>query len=83
MDKESFRSSLDALGLSIGKFSELTGWSERTVYAWGDRTPVPYQARLILALLADRSGISIEIEANLSFVAKRARNQEANRFKVI
>ena len=59
MNKDQFRTALDALGLDYDGFSNLTGWSKATLYDWGARAPVPRPARCILVLLADRAGVSI------------------------
>ena len=60
MDKAGFRAALGTLGLTVASFAELTGWSAATVYEWGSRSPVPYQARCILWLLAERKGVRID-----------------------
>jgi hypothetical protein len=40
MDKDAFRSALKALHLTCEDFAELTGWSVRTAYEWGERLSV-------------------------------------------
>lgn len=56
MEKNEFRARLTRLGLSCEEFAALMGVSLRTCYDWGARSPVPYAARLVLALLEERGG---------------------------
>ena len=56
MDKIEFRQAIKRNGLSCDEFAALIGRSIRQIYAFGDTTPVPYYARVILRLLDERGG---------------------------
>lgn len=56
MTKAEFRQAIKRNGLSCDDFAEIAGRCVRTVYAFGEETPVPYYARLILRLLDERGG---------------------------
>jgi hypothetical protein len=57
MNKEQFRAALKRNGLTVDEFAELIGKSERTVYSFGARYPVPIYARVILELIEARGGL--------------------------
>jgi hypothetical protein len=83
MGKDAFRSALKALHLTCEDFAELSGWSVRTVYEWGERLPVPYPARLILELLAERNGVRLDGDPRLPVIREQTpARQRAERFRI-
>lgn len=57
MDRNEFRQALCRHRISCEEFAELIGRHRETVYKFGEATPVPYYARLILRLLDERGGV--------------------------
>lgn len=86
MDKQEFRSALEALRLSCDEFADLTGWSRATVYDWGSRAPVPHPARCIIALLAERVGVDLDAQVRLPPAVRHQRQlaamSNAERFRI-
>lgn len=83
MDKTEFRSALRAVGYTCAEFAALTGWSTKTIYEWGtDRSAVPYQARLIVDLLAERKGAQINGSQAPQQSSQRHVRQRAERFRI-
>jgi hypothetical protein len=85
MDKNQFRAALEDLRLSCEDFATLTGWSRATVYDWGARTPIPHPVRCILALLAERNGVSLNVSVDLPSAQRRpapAAAIRAERFRI-
>ena len=58
MMKQQFRDELKRVGLSVADFAQLIGKTEKTVYDFGNRLPVPIYARVILRLVDERGGLS-------------------------
>lgn len=56
MTRDQFRARLTALDLTCEEFAALINRNVNTVYDWGGRYGVPYDARLVLVLLEERGG---------------------------
>ncbi len=54
MDKKEFRLAIKRCGLTCDEFALLTGRNLNTIYGFGERSPVPYYACVILKLLKER-----------------------------
>jgi hypothetical protein len=77
MDKHQFRAALEVLRLNCDEFADLAGWSRATVYEWGTRAPVPHPARCIIALLAERAGVNLDVQVRLPPTQRRPRQPVA------
>ncbi|MCU7811728.1 MAG: hypothetical protein KZQ77_10900 [Candidatus Thiodiazotropha sp. (ex Notomyrtea botanica)] len=51
MNKEEFKDALRRNRMSYDEFSIIVGRSIRTVYEFGERTPVPFYARFALRVI--------------------------------
>lgn len=56
MTKNEFRQALRRNRISCDEFAALTGRSIKTIYEFGERSPVPYYARVILRMIDERGG---------------------------